>query len=48
MKLTEYISKVFVDEDLLVSKENWYQDKNIKSYAPESFVEDIDVIKVIR
>jgi nitrite reductase (NADH) large subunit len=43
VKLTEYISKDFVDEDLLVSKENWYQDKNIKVML-RKFVEDIDVI----
>ena len=30
VKLTEYISKDFSDEELLVSKESWYKDKNIK------------------
>ncbi len=42
VKLTEYISKDFVDEDLLVSKENWYQDKNIKVML-RKFVEYIDI-----
>lgn len=30
VKLTGYISKDFSDEELLVSKESWYKDKNIK------------------
>lgn len=42
VKLTEYISKDFVDEELLVSKENWYQDKNIKVML-RKFVEYIDI-----
>lgn len=42
VKLTEYISKDFADEDLLVSKENWYQDKNIKVIL-RKFVEYVDI-----
>lgn len=41
VKLTEYISKDFIDEDLLVSKENWYEEKNIKVML-RKFVEYID------
>lgn len=41
VKLTEYISKDFDDEDLLVSKENWYHDKNIKVML-RKFVENIN------
>ncbi|HAE92507.1 MAG TPA: NAD(P)/FAD-dependent oxidoreductase [Tissierella sp.] len=42
VKLTEYMSKEFTDEELLVSKENWYQDKNIKVIL-RKLVEDIDI-----
>ncbi|WP_313232532.1 NAD(P)/FAD-dependent oxidoreductase [Tissierella praeacuta] len=42
VKLTEYMSKEFTDEELLVSKENWYQDKNIK-VTLRKLVEDIDI-----
>lgn len=41
VKLTEYISKDFIDEDLLVNKENWYEEKNIKVML-RKFVEYID------
>lgn len=41
VKLTEYISKDFIDEDLLVSKENWYEEKNVKVML-RKFVEYID------
>lgn len=41
VKLTEYISKDFIDEELLVSKESWYQEKNIKVML-RKFVEYID------
>ncbi|WP_313757379.1 FAD-dependent oxidoreductase [Tissierella sp.] len=42
VKLTEYMSKEFTDEELLVSKENWYKDKNIKVIL-RKVVEDIDI-----
>lgn len=29
IKLTEYICKDFKDEDLIVNKDNWYQEKNV-------------------
>lgn len=41
-KLTEYISKDFKDEDLLVAKEEWYKDNKIKLYL-NKIVEKIDV-----
>ena len=41
-KLTEYISKDFIDEELLVSKESWYKDKNI-SVILRKIVEDINI-----
>lgn len=40
-KLTEYLSKDFLDEELLVSKENWYEDKNIDILLSK-IVENID------
>lgn len=40
-KLTEYLSKDFSDEELLVSKENWYEDKNIDILLSK-IVENID------
>ncbi|MBU5440060.1 FAD-dependent oxidoreductase [Tissierella sp. MSJ-40] len=42
VKLTEYLSRDFQDDDLLVSKENWYEDKNIKVILSK-IVENIDV-----
>jgi len=42
VKLTEYLSKEFVDEDLLISKESWYQEKNINVILSK-IVENIDV-----
>lgn len=44
VKLTEYISKEFVDEELLVSKENWYKDKGIQVIL-RKIVENIDIDK---
>lgn len=44
VKLTEYISKDFIDEDLLVSKENWYNDKGIQVIL-RKIVENIDIDK---
>ena len=41
VKLTEYISKDFQDEDLLVSKENWYNEKNVENILSK-IVENID------
>lgn len=42
VKLTEYLSRDFQDDDLLVSKEKWYEDKNIKVILSK-IVENIDV-----
>lgn len=41
-KLTEYLAKDFKDEDLLVSKEDWYKDNNINVILSK-IVEDVDV-----
>ena len=41
-KLTEYLSKDFSDEELLVSKRNWYKDKNINSILSK-IVENINI-----
>lgn len=40
-KLTEYISKDFKDEELLVAKEEWYKDNNIELHL-NKIVEKID------
>lgn len=40
-KLTEYISKDFEDEELLVAKEEWYADNNIELHLSK-IVEEID------
>lgn len=40
-KLTEYISKDFEDEDLLVAKEEWYKENKIELYL-NKIVEKID------
>ncbi len=40
-KLTEYIAKDFKDEDLLVSKEEWYRENKIEVYL-NKIVEKID------
>ena len=42
VKLTEYISKDFEDDDLLVSKKEWYDEKNVKVMLSK-IVEKIDV-----
>lgn len=42
VKLTEYISKDFTDDEMLVSKENWYKDKNIDVIL-RRIVENIDL-----
>lgn len=41
-KLTEYISKDFKDEELLVAKEDWYKENKIKLYL-NKIVEKIDI-----
>lgn len=41
VKLTEYLSKDFQDEELLVNKEKWYEDKNINVIV-NKIVEEID------
>lgn len=41
-KLTEYISKDFKDEELLVAKEEWYKDNKIDLYL-NKIVEKIDI-----
>lgn len=41
-KLTEYISKDFKDEELLVAKEDWYKENKIKLYL-NKIVEKIDM-----
>ena len=41
VKLTEYLSKDFQDEELLVNKEKWYKDKNINVIV-NKIVEEID------
>lgn len=41
-KLTEYLSKEFSDEDLLVSKKDWYKDKNI-DVVLSKIVENINI-----
>lgn len=41
-KLTEYLSKEFSDEDLLVSKKAWYKDKNI-DVVLSKIVENINI-----
>lgn len=46
VKLTEYLSKDFVDEDLLVSKESWYEEKNV-TVILSKIVENINVNKNI-
>lgn len=46
VKLTEYISKDFQDEDLLVSKKNWYDEKNINVILSK-IVENINIEKSI-
>jgi nitrite reductase (NADH) large subunit len=42
VKLTEYISKDFIDEELLVSKETWYKEKDIEVILSK-IVENIDI-----
>jgi nitrite reductase (NADH) large subunit len=42
IKLTEYISKDFEDDDLLVSKKEWYDEKNVKVMLSK-IVEKINV-----
>lgn len=42
VKLTEYLSKDFTDEELLVSKEKWYEEKNI-TVILSKIVENLDV-----
>ncbi|WP_353097219.1 FAD-dependent oxidoreductase [Tissierella praeacuta] len=42
VKLTECISKDFTEEELLVSKERWYQDKNIKVIL-RKVVENVEI-----
>lgn len=42
VKLTEYLSKEFNDEDLLVAKKEWYDEKNIKVILSK-IVEKIDL-----
>ena len=42
VKLTEYISKDFSDEELLVSKDSWYKEKNIEVILSK-IVENIDI-----
>jgi nitrite reductase (NADH) large subunit len=41
VKLTEYLAKDFTDEELLVSKESWYKEKNIEVLLSK-IVERID------
>ena len=41
VKLTEYLSKDFNDEDLLVNKDNWYKDNHIETILSK-IVEHID------
>lgn len=41
VKLTEYLSKDFNDEDLLVNKDNWYKDNHIETILSK-IVERID------
>lgn len=41
-KLTEYLAKDFSDEELLVSKESWYKEKNIDVILSK-IVEDINI-----
>ncbi|QQY78867.1 nitrite reductase (NADH) large subunit [Keratinibaculum paraultunense] len=44
LKLTEYLSKDFKDEELLVNSEDWYKEKNIKVLL-NMIVESLDVDK---
>ncbi len=44
LKLTEYLSKDFEDEELLVNNEDWYKEKNIKVLL-NMIVESLDVDK---
>lgn len=42
VKLTEYIAKDFIDEELLVSKDSWYKEKNIEVILSK-IIENIDI-----
>ncbi|SHD77745.1 NADH-rubredoxin oxidoreductase (fragment) [[Clostridium] ultunense Esp] len=42
VRLTEYLSKDFREEELLVNKDSWYEEKNIKVLL-NKIVEKIDI-----